>query len=311
MRILITGRNGQIGWELERTLAPLGETFAFDRAQLDLQNFDALRSTVRTVGPQVIVNAAAYTAVDKAESERELAHRINGEAPGVLAEEAKRLGALLVHYSTDYVFDGTKPDPYTEEDQPNPINEYGHSKLKGEQAVRSSGARHLIFRTSWIYAARGKNFLLTMLRLARERSELRVVDDQYGSPTWARMVAEATAAMLARQASNLRGVGPHDDQETGLFHLCASGQTSWHGFAEAILRESGYRRQGPAPSLTSIKTSEYPTAARRPPSSVLCCEKVERTFGVRLPTWQRMLAYCLADARESSVDKNALSSPNG
>ena len=198
MRILVTGANGQVGWELQRTLQTLGDVIACDRVTLDLANPDSIRERVRAIKPEVIVNAAAYTAVDKAESEPELAMAVNGVAPGILAEEAKRLGALLIHYSTDYVFDGTKSDAYLEDDRTNPLSEYGKSKLAGEKAIEASGEAYLIFRTSWVYASRGKNFLLTMLRLANEREELRVVDDQFGAPTWCRTVAEGTAHVVAK-----------------------------------------------------------------------------------------------------------------
>jgi len=271
LRILLTGRNGQVGWELERALAPLGEMIATDRSTLDLTSEEQIRSVVRAVKPNVIVNAAAYTAVDKAESEPELAMRINGFAPGVLAEEAKRLGALLVHYSTDYVFDGEKATPYVEEDEPNPINVYGRTKLEGERAVKASGCRHLILRTSWVYGTRGKNFLLTMLRLARERSELRVVDDQVGAPTSSRAIARATVECLGRSPQ-------------GLYHFSARGKVTWCGFAHAILARA--RIDTP---VVAIRSEDYPTPARRPRNSCLDCSRLRADCGVSIASWEEML----------------------
>jgi len=279
-RLLVTGRNGQVGWELARTLAPLGEVIAFDRAGLDLADPDRLRAAVRDTRPDVIVNAAAYTAVDRAETETESALAINAVAPGILAEEAKRCGALLVHYSTDYVFDGSKKLPYAEGDAPSPINAYGRSKLAGEQAIQACGCRHLILRTSWVYGLRGNNFLRTMLRLAAERNELRVVDDQCGAPTWSRMIAQATALALARQ----------DAPESGIYHLSAAGRTSWHGFAAAILAAQGWQGQ-----LAAIPTRDYPLPAARPANSSLANDKLAAAFGLKLPDWDRSLALCLAD----------------
>ena len=223
-RILLTGKNGQVGWELQRTLAPLGEVVVLDRRQLDLSDPDQIRERVREISPDLIVNAAAYTAVDRAEAEPEPAMAVNGTAPGLLAEEAKRIGAAIIHYSTDYVFDGAKTTPYTEEDAPNPLNVYGRTKLAGEQAVQAAGVPHLILRTSWVYGMRGKNFLLTILRLAREREELKIVDDQIGAPTWSRTIAEATAQILTSGAWPVSGA-------SGIYHLTASGSTSWYGFA--------------------------------------------------------------------------------
>lgn len=284
MRILLTGRNGQVGWELERSLAPLGEVIATDRATLDLADPDAIRRVVREAKPEVIVNAGAYTAVDKAESEPELAIRVNGAAPGVLAEEAKRLGALLVHYSTDYVFDGSGERPYTEDDAPNPINAYGRSKLAGERAIAAVGGRWLVLRTSWVYAARGRNFLLTMLKLARERESVRVVDDQFGAPTWARNIADATGYLIA-------AVKPgRTEAVNGVLHLCARGEANWFGFAQAIF-ESAPR----VPRIEPIATSEYPTAAARPCNSRLSTQRLQERFGLALPPWQVAVRLCLAD----------------
>lgn len=284
MRILLTGRSGQLGWELERALSPLGEMVALDRAGLDLADPDRIRSVLRELQPGLIVNAAAYTAVDRAESEPEAAFAINGRAPGILAEEAGRLGALLIHYSTDYVFDGTKTVPYSEEDTPGPLNVYGASKLEGERAIAASGARHWIFRTSWVYAPRGKNFFLTVLRLAREGMPLRVVADQFGAPTSAAMLARATAQALSTQAP-----------PSGLYHMSAAGRTSWHGFACVILREFGI-----ADPVTAIAAAEYPTPAKRPANSLLGTGRLAASFGIRMPSWEAGLHETVAALKASS-----------
>ena len=283
MRILLTGRKGQVGWELERSLAPLGEVAAFCHRDLDLADPGIIVARIRDVKPHVIVNAAAYTAVDKAETETGLAMAINGRAPGILAEEAVRLDALLVHYSTDYVFDGAKSAPYTEDDEPHPINEYGRSKLAGERAIQATGCRHLILRTSWVYAARGNNFLITMLRLARERPELRVVGDQFGAPTWARHIADATAILLGK-------IGADRERATGVFHLTAAGETSWHGFAKAILGETGS-----STPVVEIPTSGYPTPARRPANSRLEGRRLSETWQISLPGWEHGLRQCVGE----------------
>lgn len=280
MRLLVTGSNGQVGRELVRTLAPLGEVVASDRAGADLARPDELVAAVRAARPAIIVNAAAYTAVDRAESEPEVARAVNAVAPGILAEEAKRLGALLVHYSTDYVFDGSKPAPYTEDDAPRPLNVYGRTKLEGEQAIRAADGRHLILRTSWVYGPRGSNFLLTMLRLGKERDELRVVDDQLGAPTSSAAIAEATARILGSA------------EASGLFHLTASGRTSWHGFAAAIMREAGLSTR-----VVPIRSSEYPMAAKRPLNSVLSNDRLAATFGFRPSSWEDQLAACMRHMR--------------
>jgi dTDP-4-dehydrorhamnose reductase len=272
LRILLTGATGQVGWELRRTLAPLGEVRALDRFGLDLADVPTLVASVRALQPDVIVNSAAYTAVDKAESERDLAFAVNATAPRVLAEEARRIGAYLVHYSTDYVFDGEKSAPYAEDDPTGPINVYGESKLAGEVAIRASGCRHLILRTSWVYGPRGKNFYLTMLRLARERPELRVVDDQVGAPTSSLAIARATADLIGKGAQ-------------GLYHMTAAGETSWCGFARAILARAGL-----ATPVVAIATSEYPTPARRPRNSRLDCSKLLREHAVALAPWEEQLA---------------------
>ena len=287
MRILLTGCAGQLGRELKRSLTCLGDVIACDRQEFDLADPDALRKAVREAAPTVIVNTAAHTAVDKAESEPELAMAINAIAPGILAEEARRLGALLIHYSTDYVFDGTKPAPYTEDDSPAPLSVYGRSKREGELAIAATGARHLILRTSWVYGLHGANFMKTMLRLGKERDELRVVGDQVGAPTWSRHLADATALIVARR-----------DAPQGLYHLAAAGETSWHGYAEAIFAEA--RRAGllnKSPVVHRITSADYPLPAARPANSRLDCSRFRRDFDLTLPDWRTGLIDCLADAR--------------
>lgn len=289
MRILVTGRNGQVGWELLRTLAPLGEVVAPARAQLDLASPDSIVAALRDIRPGLIVNAAAYTAVDKAESEPDLAMAINGTAPGILAEEGGRLGAALIHYSTDYVFDGAAARPYTEQDEANPLNVYGRTKLAGERAVAAAGAPHLILRTSWVYGARGRNFLLTMLKLAQERDELKIVADQTGAPTWSRLIAEATAQIVAQGSHSGRLLG-----ESGIYHLTAAGQTSWFGFARAILDRAAAKRAH-RPRLIPIPATEYPLPAHRPAWSVMSNTKLVERFGLALPSWETCLELCLQE----------------
>ncbi len=289
MRILIIGKDGQLGWELRRSLANLGEIVTTGRHELDLADAMAIHRLLAEVQPRLIVNAAAYTAVDKAEDERDPAFAINGVAPGVLAEEAMRLGAGLVHYSTDYVFDGTAHRPYTEEDATAPLNVYGASKLAGEEAIAGSGAAYLIFRTSWVYSARGKNFFLTMLRLASQQKEVRIVRDQMGAPTWSRNIADATAEVLRQCSDGHGGTGKMFDAR-GIYNMTAQGSTSWFGFARAILA-------GLAPEVrvTPILSSEFKTAAKRPAYSVLSGEKLKKTFGVVLPPWDRALQEMIAE----------------
>lgn len=291
-RILLTGASGQLGWELHRLLAPLGEVVAPGRAGLDLENEAALRSAVRDSRPAAVVNAAAFTAVDRAEDEEDRAHAVNAVAPGVLAQEAARAGALMVHYSTDYVFDGSAGRPYREDDATAPLGVYGRTKLQGEAAVAAAGGPHLILRTSWLYGTRGHNFLRTMLRLAREREELRVVSDQTGAPTWSRMAAAATAAVLARLREDGRFTLPV--ALAGVYHLSAGGETTWHGFARALLAADPARAEQRCARVVAIPTSEFPTPARRPAYSVLDNSRLAGAFGVRLPRWDRQLALCLA-----------------
>ena len=287
MKILLTGSRGQLGRELKRSLASLGDLVACDHQQLDLSDPDMLRSTVRSVAPALIVNAAAYTAVDKAETEPEMAHAINAAAPGILAEETAKLGARLIHFSTDYVFDGVKSAPYTEEDLPSPLSAYGRSKLAGEKAIAATNCRHLIFRTSWVFGLHGSNFMKTMLRLGREREELRVIGDQFGAPTWTRHLADATALVLARR-----------ETPSGLYHLTAAGETSWHGYAEAIFseaRNTGLMDQSPV--VRRITSAEFPLPASRPANSRLDCSRFRQDFDLALPDWRSGLIDCLADAR--------------
>jgi dTDP-4-dehydrorhamnose reductase len=300
-KILLTGKNGQVGEELERLLPQLGEVVAFGRQELDLSNPEDIRRTIREVRPNLIVNAAAYTAVDQAEKEETAANEINSNAVATMAEEAKKIGALLLHYSTDYVFDGLKGDPYVEDDPTGPINVYGSTKLAGEQAIRASGVTHLIFRTSWVYATRGRNFLLTILRLATQREELRIVRDQIGAPTWSREIAGATTKIL----SQLYGRESNQDflsTVSGTYHMTAAGVTNWHEFATAILEEASHASKatpwfaaatGRKPLITRrvipITTQEFPTPARRPAYSILSNARLLKTFSFQLPEWRTQL----------------------
>lgn len=281
MRILLTGCSGQVGYELERSLQALGEVVAVDRARMDLSDLDQVRSVVREVKPGLIVNPAAYTAVDKAESEPDLARRINALAPGVMAEEAKRLGAAMVHYSTDYVFDGSKQGTWVETDPVNPLNVYGQTKLEGEQAIAAAGIDHLILRTSWVYGMRGKNFLLTMLRLAKEREELRVVADQHGAPTWSRTIADTTAVLLAQAREE-----GWWQRHSGIYHLSSRGETTWFGFTQAIIEQAGLNCR-----VLPISSAEYPVPARRPANSLMNADKLERLCV--LPDWKTALGLCM------------------
>lgn len=289
-RILLTGRTGQLGWELREALPSVGEVTALGREAMDLSEADSIRRAIREIRPQVIVNAAGYTTVDQAEDEPGLAMQVNGTAPGVMAEEAKRLGALLVHYSTDYVYDGVLDRPYGEDDPPHPLNVYGASKLAGERAIEAVGGTHLILRTSWIYSDRGSNFMLTILRLAREKRELPVVDDQIGSPTWARALADASIRVLRQRNA---GRGPD-----GTYHLSASGHTSRYGFAREIvsaMRDISGMRDGWA-QIKAISTARYPfpLKAKRPLHPVTDKAKIVKAFGIAMPDWQDQLRRCLA-----------------
>jgi dTDP-4-dehydrorhamnose reductase len=295
--ILLTGANGQTGYELARALQRVGTVVAMDRRGLDLTDFDQIRRVVRDLAPALIVNAAACTAVDAAESDSSHAMLLNADAPGVLAQEAKRLGALLVHYSTDYVFDGTKHGPYDESDATNPLNVYGKSKLAGEQAIAASDCAHLILRTSWVYGTRGENFLRTMLRLGAERDEISVVNDQIGAPTWSRTIATMTSSVLSQLLANEHDRWMHD---SGVYHLTAGGATSWCGFAEAIFRHlkyATYATQLKQPGIKAVATASYPTPAARPLNSRLSNEKLQKTFGVKAPDWEDALQRCVSELR--------------
>lgn len=294
MKLLVTGANGQVGWELARSLMPLGDVIALDRSRCDLSRPAALAALIGELAPDVIVNAAAYTAVDRAESDETAATLINGAAPGELARVAKRSGALLVHYSTDYVFDGTKPAPYDEDDPVAPINAYGRSKLAGELAIRESGCDHLIFRTTWVFAARGGNFVRTMLRLGAERDSLQVVADQIGAPTWARNIADATALAVARAQAERQ----QHSFSSGVFNLASRGETCWHGFAETIFAAARAQLPGiglKVAAVTPIPSSAYPTPAARPANSRLAPGKLQARFGIVMPRWDDALARCLDD----------------
>ena len=290
--ILIFGRAGQVGWELRHKLACLGQVISAGLPEVDFSKPDTIRAAIRAAEPTVIVNAAAYTAVDKAESAPEPAWAINATGPGVIAEEAKQLGALMVHYSTDYVYDGSKQGPWVETDATGPLNVYGQTKLAGDEAIAAVGGDYLILRTSWVYGARGANFLLTMLRLAKERPELRIVDDQTGSPTTSECIAQATANILAQ----VIGPGGGLAGRAGVYHLTNSGETTWFGFAKEFLR-----RQENCPKLTPITTSEYPVPAKRPVNSVLHCQKLAETFGVRMPSWKDALDLVLETLAEGAA----------
>lgn len=287
MRILISGQHGQVSTELQHHLKTLGELVVPGRGQFDLTDPQQLRQQVQRVRPDLIINAAAYTAVDQAETEPQVAFAINAVAPGILAEEAAALGIPLIHYSTDYVFDGSKSSPYTEDDAPNPLGVYGQSKLAGEQAISAVQGQHLILRTSWVYSAHGRNFLLTMQRLLQEKPELRVVADQIGAPTWAGTIARSTLALIERWQAGQTGAW-------GTYHLTAQGETSWFGFAQAI--GEALRAQGkPCANLVPIPSSDYPTPATRPLNSRLDGRRLQREWGVSQPDWQTALHECLAE----------------
>ncbi len=289
-RILIVGNAGQLGRELESIFANVGPIVAVDRESVDLADADQTRALVDRAAPDLILNAAAYTAVDRAESERDLAFAINEQAPRVLAEKALKRNALLVHYSTDYVFNGSKSEPWVETDVPDPLNVYGASKLAGEQAVESVGGKFLTFRTSWVYGPHGNNFLLTMLRLARERDRLSIVDDQVGAPTTSIELARATHAIVTRILAG--DLGPAQDY-SGLYHMTCSGSVSWFGFAQAIFARAAELLGVKPPELTPIATKDYPTPAARPRNSVLTNAKLKKRFGIQLPSWQSALEETL------------------
>lgn len=297
MQILLTGVNGQVGWELQRTLMTLGKVIPTARIApahglaLDLSQPEQIRSIIRETRPNVIVNAGAYTAVDRAETEIHLATAVNAIAPAVMAEEAKRIGATLIHYSTDYVFNGRNSTPYTEKDQPDPLNVYGMTKLKGEQAIQEAEIPHFIFRTSWVYGLRGKNFLKTMLSLAQEKEILKVVNDQTGAPTWSRTIADVTAQILAQDIYTKSVWDDFMFVHSGLYHLTSTDSTTWYGFAKAIFDQAQGDRK--LKKCVPILTSDYPTPATRPRFSRLNTHKLSQTFGIALPSWKTALCAVL------------------
>ena len=289
MKILLIGKTGQIGDELKNLAGDLGTLIAVDKKQLDLSHPESIEASILSIKPKIIINAAAYTGVDKAEEEPHLAMAINGTGPGLLAKAAKKVGAGLIHYSTDYVFDGLSETPYKEEDLPNPLSVYGKSKLEGEKALDKAGIPYLILRTSWVYSHRGKNFLLSIQRLAKEKDSLKIVNDQMGSPTWARSIAKATHKILG-QCLNQNWPKKKDPSLSGIFHLTCQGKTSWHGFAKKIINLSGKNKNI---ALQPIPTSEYSTPATRPPYSLLSNEKIKKVFSLNMPQWEDALKDCL------------------
>jgi dTDP-4-dehydrorhamnose reductase len=316
-RILLTGKNGQVGSDLALLLPHVGEVVALDRQQLNLLKPQEIRRTIREIQPQLIVNAAAYTAVDQAESDQASARAVNALGPAVIAEEAKRIGAGLVHYSTDYVFDGSKHSPYDEKDPPHPINFYGQTKLEGERAIQGAALPYLIFRTTWVYATRGRNFLLTILRLATEREELRIVQDQAGAPTWSREIAAATTNILTQLCAHRNDLSAMSEV-SGTYHMSAGGETNWWAFANAILEEALHALRA-TPWLAStinekplivrrvipISTQEYPTPARRPAYSILSNSLLKQTFRVQLSDWRAQLQSAFVDDRDPKVLANS------
>ena len=292
MRILLAGKNGQVGWELNRSLSKLGTVFAMGREDMDLSKPETLRPVIQDIRPDIIINAAAYTAVDKAESEPDLAMIVNGIAPGVIAKEAKKIGATVIHYSTDYVFDGKATSPYKEENPTYPLSVYGNSKLAGEQAVTQAGIPHIIFRTSWVYSLRGGNFLTTIQKLAQTRKQIKVVDDQTGAPTSARAIGESTAHILGqglKAGTTKSSIFSHP----GVFHMSCGGETDWFGFAKIILRLSDLLE---GTEVSPISTSEYPTPAARPKYSLLSNKRLKQVFHHQMPQWQDALQECLSSA---------------
>ncbi|QPJ65346.1 MAG: dTDP-4-dehydrorhamnose reductase [Candidatus Nitrohelix vancouverensis] len=306
MHILILGKNGQVGFELQKTLAPLGRVTAWDRTHLDLDASDTIVPRILALNPDLIVNAAAYTAVDAAETDNETAHRVNAVAPGLLAQAALQCRAGLIHYSTDYVFDGAQSRPYTEDDAPNPLNVYGETKLEGEREIARTEAPYWIFRVSGIYGNRSKNFLLTMQRLAGERNTIRVVSDQTGAPSWCASIAQATADVIQSASTQQASLQEAMQDTRGIYHMTCAGETSWYGFAEAIFQLS----DGVGPELQAIPTSEYPTPAQRPPYWVLNNRKLETTFQVFMPRWRDALQRCLEAQSNDANAPQAIPSPS-
>lgn len=291
MKIVLFGKSGQLGWELERTLPPLGHVVALDRAQLDLSDLHAVQQTLNDLKPDLIVNASAYTDVDGAEREPELATKINALAPGVMAETSRELGAVLIHYSTDYVFDGEAGAPYNESDQTHPLNLYGKSKLMGEENIRQAGNTYLILRTSWVYSLRGNSFVNKVLGWARKNTTLRIVEDQIGCPTWARMLAEITSLLLAQNREHL-----YDTiyEQCGIYHLAGSGYTSRYEWARQILANDPHRSEQTVQAIEPARSQDFPTPATRPLFSALDCTHFERTFGLHIPPWDRTLQLAMA-----------------
>lgn len=294
--LLLIGANGQVGWELRRTLAPLGTVIALDRTTLELTDLQAIRRVVITAKPDVLINAAAYTQVDRAESEVALAQRINVDAPRMMASTAKECGAVMIHYSTDYVFDGTATRPYRESDVTNPVNVYGRSKRDGDEAILETGVDAYLFRVGWVYGMRGRNFLRTVQRLMEERTPLRMVADQFGTPTWSRAIADATTVALRRLFDTRPGV---TKPVRGVYHMAAPDSTTWAGFAQAIV--AGAADTGARPHVAAITSEEHPTPARRPRWSVLDATLLRDTFGIQLASWREQLAACLADANAGAL----------
>ena len=293
MRILLIGNTGQVGWELQRTLCPMGEIIALDYPAVDLLDLDRTRKLISQIQPQAIINAAAYTDVDHAETEQELAFGVNATAPGWLAEEARKIGAVFVHYSTDYVFDGGKVTAYTEKDLPKPINVYGKSKLAGEQLVEAADGAYLIFRTSWVYSLRKKSFVTQVLRWGREQKEMRVVDDQVGSPTWCRLLAEVTAQILAKANGKLL---ERVSERKGIYHLAGKGSANRYEWAMSILTNDPQKDQQIVERIQPAKSIDFPTSAGRPANSSLACEKISDVFGVHLPAWNELLPLALSNS---------------
>ncbi len=294
MKILLIGKNGQVGWQLERALAPLGEVMATDKNVIDMAKHNSIISTIQNIKPDLIVNASAYTAVDKAESDADTAMSINASALSVIATEAKKINAVVIHYSTDYVFDGAKNKPYTENDTTNPMGIYGKSKLEGEKMLAEAGVPYLIFRTSWVYDTRGKNFLLTMLRLAQEREEMRVVNDQTGSPTWAKMIAMATSQIISQGSKDIQGF---IQENKGIYHMTSAGETTWYNFAKNIIENAAGQKNFKVKSIIPITTNEYPTPAKRPQYSVMDNSKLKNTFNISIPSWEKGLKLVLEELK--------------
>ena len=290
MKLVLFGKNGQLGWELERSLPALGEVVALDRAELDLCDLDAVHRTLRVLKPDLIVNASAYTEVDRAEKEPELAMKVNALAPGVMAEASRSLGAVLIHFSTDYVFDGRGNTPYTENDVTHPLNEYGRSKLMGEENIKQAGDAYLILRTSWVYSLRGNSFVNKVLGWARKNSTLRIVDDQVSSPTWARMLAEMTSLLIAQNRDSLQD---RIHEQCGIYHVAGSGYTSRYEWAKQILANDPHRSEQTVQALEPGRSEEFPTPATRPLFSALDCTRFEKTFGLRFPAWSSTLKLAL------------------